>query len=128
MVLSAMMAIHSAQVESVSLPAGGITLSGHLDSSFSFGMGDDAKAKWEPTASPHKILVHFKPSPALPELVLEKIHPFLPRLDIAFDPLASPILCPDEIFRSLPPILMLMSDGELFYKDLSLSPPLTIDC
>jgi hypothetical protein len=125
MMVSALMAIHSAQLESISLPAGGISLSGYLDSSFSFGMRDDAQAKWEPTANPHEVLFNFKPSPALPELVLEKIVPFLPKLDIAFDPLASPILCPDEIFKSLPPLLMFMSDGELFYRDLSLSPTFT---
>ena len=114
------MAIQSAQLDSVHLPAGLVSLSGYLDSSYSFGM-DGHAAVWEPTANPHEIMVYFKPSPAYPELTPDNWHPFLPRTDAALHPLASPILCPDEMFKSLPPMLMLMSDGELFYRDMSIS-------
>lgn len=119
--LSTLMAIQSAQLDSVQLPTAALNFSGHLDSSFSFAAQKDASARWEPTANPHEMVFHFKPSPALPELTKERIHPFLPSVDVAMHPLASPILCPDEMFKSLPPMLMFMSDGELFYRDISLS-------
>jgi hypothetical protein len=120
MVLSVLMAIQSAQL--VPLPAGALSISGYLDSSFSFAMRTDAQAKWDSTANPHEFVIHFKPSRAIPELTQDRINPFLPRIDVAFHPLASPILCLDEMFKSLPPTLMLMSDGELFFRDFSLSP------
>jgi len=34
-------------------------------------------------------------------------------------PLASPILCPDEILKEFPPMLMFVSDSEFVYKESS---------
>ena len=121
MVLSMMMAIHSAQLQDVPLPCGAINICPQIDSSFSFGIG--FAQTWDPTVNPHNLVLQFKPSPAIPELRPENAHPFLPGMEIAMHPLASPILCPDEMFKSLPPMLMLMSDGELFYKDFSMKSP-----
>ena len=113
-----LMAIQSAQLEDISLPIGAISICGHIDSSFSFGM-DIKQAKWDPTVNPHDTFLAFKPSPAIPKLNLADAHPFLPSMEMAMHPLASPILCPDEMFKSLPPLLMLMSDEELIYPDFS---------
>jgi acetyl esterase/lipase len=118
MVLAMLMAIQSAQLGDVCIPAGAVTLSGTIDSSFSFGM-DGAQTKWDAVVNPHDVVLSFKPSPALPELNFATAHPFLPRMELALHPLVSPILCPDEMFKQFPPLLMLMSDGELFYKDFS---------
>src|SRR5271156_4823472 len=119
--MSMLMAIQSARLASVPLPAGIITLSGFLDSSFNFGM-EGPQTAWDPTVSPHYAFRTFKPSPAIPKFTIEKAHPFLPRMEVAMHPLASPILCPDEMFNAFPPMLMLMSDGELFYKEFSTAP------
>ncbi len=113
-----LMAIQSVQLEGIPLPLGAISICGHIDSSFSFGM-DIKQAKWDATVNPHGTILEFKPSPAIPELNLSDAHPFLPGMDVAMHPLASPILCPDEMFKSLPPLLTFMSDGELFYPDFS---------
>src|SRR5271170_5996202 len=118
LVLSMLMAIQSAQLASVPLPAGIISLSGPLDSSFSFDM-EGRQSPWDPTASPHHDFPVFKPSPAIPRVTVATGHPFLPRINAAMHPLASPILCPDEMFRAFPPMLMLMSDEEYFYKEFS---------
>ena len=113
------MAIQSAQLASVPLPAGIINLSGSLDSSFSFGM-EERQSEWDPTASPHHDFPVFKPSPAIPRLTVATGHPFLPGINVAMHPLASPVCCPDEMFKAFPPMLMLMSDGEYFYKEFSM--------
>jgi len=124
--MSMLMAIQSAHVDSVPLPAGIITLSGLLDSSFCFGM-DGPQSAWDPTVSPHDSYPVYKPSPALPKLTVETAHPYLPRMDVAMHPLASPILCPDEMFKTLPPMLMLASDGEFVYKEFCTAPRLYSD-
>lgn len=116
-----LMAILSTQLEGVPLPGGAISISGHVDSSFSFGM-EGNQSEWDATVNPHDILLQFKPSPVTPQYKISDVHPFLPSMDLSMHPLASPILCPDEMFRAFPPILMLMSDGELFYKDFSKRP------
>jgi hypothetical protein len=118
MVLAMLMAIQSAQLEDISLPVGAISICGHIDSSFSFGM-DIERTRWDSTVNPHGTILAFKPSPAIPKLNLADAHPFLPSMDVAMHPLASPILCHDEMFKSLPPLLMLMSDGALFYPEFS---------
>ena len=120
-VLSTLMAIQSAQLASVPLPAGIITLSGFLDSSFSFGM-EGPQSVWDSTLSPRDDFPGFKPSPAIPRLLLETAHPFLPSMNVAMHPLASPILCPDEMFKAFPPMLMLINDGEYIYKEFSMAP------
>jgi len=71
-------------------------------------------------SDPHDMVLVFKPSPAIPELNVDSPQPFLGRGTHALHPLASPILCPDEMFRSLPPMLMLMSSGE-FFRDISMT-------
>jgi acetyl esterase/lipase len=118
--LTALLALQSAQNESLPIPAALISLAGCLDLSFSFGM-DGPQSQWDIAVNPHDSVVHFKPSPALPELKRENAHPCLPRLELAMHPLASPILCPEEMFKSLPPMLMLMSNGEFFYREFSRS-------
>ena len=120
MALSTLMAIQAAQVDSVPLPGGVMTFSGLLDASFSCGIQQPCLANWEGYANPHEVSMHFKPSLALPELTLENIHPFLQRMTDALHPLASPIVCPAEMFKSFPPLLMFMGDGDFFYKDISL--------
>lgn len=114
------MAIESAQLEDVLLPAGGISICGAIDSSISFGM-DGPNSAWDAMVNPHDVVIEFKPSPAIPEYNLSAVHPFLPSIELALHPLASPILCPDEMFKNLPPLLMMMSDGELLYKDFSIA-------
>ena len=121
-----LIAIKSAQLEDICLPAGAISICGHIDSSFSFGM-EGAQTIWDATVNPHDMVVQFKPSPALPELKLTNAHPFLPSMELGMHPLASPILCPDEMFKDFPPLLMLVSDGELIYKDFSNSLSLQIN-
>jgi acetyl esterase/lipase len=120
MVLALLMAIQTAQLEDVPDPAGVITISGHLDSSFSWGM-EGSQTLWDPTANPHEMQALFKPSAVVPELTPSSAHPFLPAIDTALHPLASPVLFPDEMFKYSPPMLMLMSDGEFFYKEFSAS-------
>jgi acetyl esterase/lipase len=120
MALALLMAIQAAQLDEIPVPAGVITMSGHLDSSFSWGM-DGVQSQWDPTTNPHDMQELFKQSPAATELPLDSAHPFLPTMDFALHPLASPILFPDEMFESSPPMLMLMSDGELFHKEFSTS-------
>src|SRR5271169_4085502 len=122
MVLSALMAIQAAQVDTVPIPAGVMTFSGLLDVTYRSGMQQPCQATWEGYANPHELTGHFKPSPAIPELTLDNIHPYLRKMEDALHPLASPIACPDELFRSFPPILMLMGDGDFFCKDLSILP------
>lgn len=124
--MSMLMAIQSAQLASVPLPAGIITLSGFLDSSFSFGM-EGPQTDWDPTVGPHDALPLLKPSPAIPKFTIETAHPFLPGMEVAMHPLASPILCPDEMFNAFPPMLMLMSDGEYVYKEFSTAPLILSD-
>jgi acetyl esterase/lipase len=116
-----LMAIESAQLEDVPLPAGGISICGAVDSSISFGM-DGPNSAWDATVNPHEVTVEFKPGPAIPEYNPSAAHPFLPSMEVALHPLASPILCPDEMFKALPPLLMMVSDGELMYKDFSITP------
>jgi hypothetical protein len=126
MVLALLMAIQTAQLEDVPVPAGVITISGHLDSSFNWGM-EGPRTLWDATANPHEMQVLFKPSAAIPELTPASAVPFLPTIDTALHPLASPILFPDEMFKHAPPMLMLMSDGEFFYKEFSASTDITAD-
>jgi len=76
------------------------------------------QSPWDPTASPHHDFPVFKPSPAFPRLTVAMGN--LPGINVAMHPLASPILCPDEMFKAFPPMLMLMSDEEYFYKEFSM--------
>lgn len=118
--LTVLMALVSAEMTSVPLPAGAITLSGGgFDSSFCFGL-DGPQSNCDPTHNPHEGF-GFKPSPAWPGTTLEQFQPWLPSPAFTFHPLMSPILCPDGLFKSLPPLLMLVSDGELVYKNNSKS-------
>jgi acetyl esterase/lipase len=118
MAMSALMAIQAAHVDAVPLPAGVITVCGVLDATFSHGMRQPCQAIWETYANPHELTGHFKPSPALPEFTLENIHPWCRNLTDSLHPLASPIACPDEMFKSFPPMLMFMGSGDFFCEDI----------
>jgi hypothetical protein len=54
MVLALLMAIQTAQLDDVPVPAGVITISGHLDSSFSWGM-EGPRTLWDAAANPHEM-------------------------------------------------------------------------
>ena len=80
-------------------------------------MRTDAQAKWDSTANPRELVIHFKPSRAIPELTQDSFSPASMLHFIHWQ-----VLCLDEMFKSLPKTLMLMSDGELFFRDFSLFP------
>ena len=82
-------------------------------------MQSSSQSPWDPTVNPHEHPVLWQPSAAIPELSYDTAHAYLPRLEVAMHPLASPVLCPDEMLKEFPSMLMFVSDSELLYKESS---------